>query len=118
MLLQERDERLEEEEKEGGGISEGGTYVACCAGKQAVIAKRAAREARWDWSLGDVGQPAAGVDRLDRGEGRELMPAMQEGEEEDVLARKGLADAGRTRRPDRRLRSPGGRGLKVRDGHL
>ena len=54
MLLQERDERLEEVEKEGGGISEGGTYIACCAGKQAVIAKRAAREARWDWSLGNV----------------------------------------------------------------
>ena len=54
MLLQERDERLEEEEKEGGGILEGGTYVACCAGKKAVIAESAAREARWDWSLGDV----------------------------------------------------------------
>ena len=54
MLLQERDERLEEEEKEGGGISEGGTYVACYTGKKAVIAERAVREAQWDWSLGDV----------------------------------------------------------------
>ena len=46
------------------------------------------------------------------------MPAMQEGEEGDVLARKGLADAGRTRRPDRWLRRPGGQGLKVRDGRV
>ena len=46
MLLQERDERLEEEEEE-----EEETYIACCAGKQAVIAERAAREARWEWSL-------------------------------------------------------------------
>ena len=46
------------------------------------------------------------------------MPAMQEGEEGDVLARKGLADAGRTRRPDRWLRRPGGQGLKVSNGHM
>ena len=57
MLLQERDERLEEEEEEEEGEEgegygrEGGTYIACCAGRQAVIAERAAREARWEWSL-------------------------------------------------------------------
>ena len=63
-------------------------------------------------------QPAAGVDRLDLREGRESMPAMQEGEEGDVLARKRLADAGQTRRLDRWLRRPGGRGLKVSNGHV
>ena len=63
-------------------------------------------------------QPAAGVDSLDRGEGRKSMPAMQEGEEGDVLARKRLADARRTCRPHRWLRRPGGRGLKVTDGRL
>ena len=46
------------------------------------------------------------------------MPAMQEGEEGDVLARKRLADAGQTRRLDRWLRRPGGRGLKVSNGHV
>ena len=46
------------------------------------------------------------------------MPAMQEGEEEDVPARKGPADARRTHRLDRWLRGPGGRGLKVSNGHM
>ena len=56
MLLQERDEKLEEEEEEGEGYGREGCTLqcACCAGKQAVIAERAVREARWDWSLGDV----------------------------------------------------------------
>ena len=53
-------------------------------------------------------QPAAGIDRLDRREGRESMPAMQEGEEGDVLARKRLADARQTPRPDGWLRRPEG----------
>ena len=46
------------------------------------------------------------------------MSVMQEGEEGDVLARKGLADAKLTRRPDSWLRRPGGQGLKVRDGRV
>ena len=46
------------------------------------------------------------------------MSVMQEGEEGDVLARKGLADARLTRRPDSWLRRPGGQGLKVRDGRV
>ena len=46
------------------------------------------------------------------------MSVMQEGEEGDVLARKGLADARLTRRPDSWLRRPEGQGLKVRDGHV
>ena len=44
------------------------------------------------------------------------MSAMQKGEEGDVLARKGLANARLTRRPDSWLRRPRGQGLKVRDG--
>ena len=46
------------------------------------------------------------------------MSVMQEGEEGDVLARKGLADAKLTCRPDSWLRRPGGQGLKVRDGRV
>ena len=48
LLLQERDERLEEEEEEGEGYGREGHTLQCayCAGKQAVIAERAAREAR------------------------------------------------------------------------
>ena len=44
------------------------------------------------------------------------MPAMQEGEEGDVLARKGPGNARRTHRLDRWLRRPEGRGLKVSNG--
>ena len=46
------------------------------------------------------------------------MSVMQEEEEGDMLARKGLADARLTRRPDSWLRRPGGRGLKGSNGHV
>ena len=89
-----------------------------------MLHREAGGYSRWQWRLGEggvqtrqcLGQPSAGVKRLNQGEGRQLMQVMQEGEERDVLARKRLADTEQTCRPDRWLRRLKGQVFKVREG--
>ena len=45
---------MEEVEKEGGGISEGGMYIACCAGRQAVIVDGNGGSVRVEFRLGSA----------------------------------------------------------------